>query len=707
MGKIKFAFNAKIIFIIGTILLIIFLVLLVPMDFFTHGFYCNSVNYEDISEEDKIGSINLADGSYSIKFSPQKKHFAGFEFIFTSIQENASGNINVQVSNRTGAVIETVRLKLSDIENSVWYIVKTTGNYEKGGIYTLEIASENCNIDPCMQLCGNRYLSPEILEDHLLIAFGYSEPVFQSVEKVLIFLGALSIWGFFFSEIILSETKLKYGRQGALFIALTVVLCWNYMYNSFDEENKGLFAGFQADSETLVSGMIRADSQHLETDSYGLGRYYGILVYDSYTGSFLNNENWENGYHREKPMVCISDNIYTQETAVIGNQIQFSSGDIFKIIGTGLLEDEEGWRYLVLDSQDVLDPAQFGSLEAVKFINDAGQELPQGKASAYLSQYGLQGKIFRYLAGIIGENLTFYHFLCSFAAANIFSMIILLLWRKYNGLMAACYGVTFLLSPWIVNFARNLYWVEFTWFLPMLTGLICSIWIKKKWIRIACYVGAFFTVAIKCLCGYEYLTAIMLGMISFLLIDWVLVLIDKNKEEKQLLFKTIFFMGISALLGFAAAICIHARLRGNGNIAEGIQSIIETDVLRRTGAGNLNDFDPVFWPSLNASIWDACKKYFHFYTDIIAGIDNNMFPLLCGIPFVIFFSDYYRKKLQIDQLVMYIVFFLVSVSWFILGKSHSYIHTHMNYVLWYFGYIQICFYIIIRKILNVLKKGKV
>ena len=45
---------------------------------------------------------------------------------------------------------------------------------------------------------------------------------------------------------------------------------------------------------------------------------------------------------------------------------------------------------------------------------------------------------------------------------------------------------------------------------------------------------------------------------------------------------------------------------------------------------------------------------------------------------------------------MFIVFLGTTLSWFILGKAHSYVHTHMNYVLWYFGFIQICLYIIIK-----------
>ena len=59
---------------------------------------------------------------------------------------------------------------------------------------------------------------------------------------------------------------------------------------------------------------------------------------------------------------------------------------------------------------------------------------------------------------------------------------------------------------------------------------------------------------------------------------------------------------------------------------------------------------------------------------------------------------------------MFIVFLCTTLSWFVLGKAHSYIHTHMNYVLWYFGFVQISIYIIIKficeKIYEVASKEK-
>ena len=119
--------------------------------------------------------------------------------------------------------------------------------------------------------------------------------------------------------------------------------------------------------------------------------------------------------------------------------------------------------------------------------------------------------------------------------------------------------------------------------------------------------------------------------------------------------------------------------------------------------GDKNKFARVYWNSFDASIFEVCCKYFNFSTNIISGIPGKLFPLLSIAPLAIFAYDYRQGKLSIECLSMYIVFFLTCISWFVLAKSHSYIHTHMNYVLWYFGFVQICLYVCTIKCTEIYK----
>lgn len=91
--------------------------------------------------------------------------------------------------------------------------------------------------------------------------------------------------------------------------------------------------------------------------------------------------------------------------------------------------------------------------------------------------------------------------------------------------------------------------------------------------------------------------------------------------------------------------------------------------------------------------------YFTFKTPIILGLSGDVFPLLCLVPVIIFTFEAYHGKLDTTNVALYVIFFLASISWFCLAKSHSYIHLHLNFVLWYFGFVQVCLYTICRKII--------
>lgn len=316
----------------------------------------------------------------------------------------------------------------------------------------------------------------------------------------------------------------------------------------------------------------------------------------------------------------------------------------------------------------------------------------------YVSQYGLQGHVFSFLYNKF--NIPFWGLkaICCILLAIIIVAICIFINKKYNKLMAIIFYITFLLSPWVVAFARNLYWVEFTWFLPVLFGLILSIYTEKKKILIPCI---FLSIFIKCLCGYEYITSIMMMTVSFFVIDFI---ITKDKKKRTEALKITLIVGIVCLLAFAMALCVHATLRGNGNILEGLKSIYKTDVLRRTIIVSDNvEFPEVYKKSLEAGVIETVLKYFTWHTDIILGINGQYFKIIITLTAVIIIYNILNKnKNCYRDLTMFIIFLITSISWYILGKSHSYIHTTMNYVLWYFGFIQICFYIIIQFIMRII-----
>ncbi len=307
---------------------------------------------------------------------------------------------------------------------------------------------------------------------------------------------------------------------------------------------------------------------------------------------------------------------------------------------------------------------------------------------SYKSQFGLQGFVFSFLYNKLRIPFFIMKFICCLLLAIILLTICYLISYKYDKIMGIVFYITFLLSPWIVSFARNLYWVEFTWFLPMLLGLLLSTNYKKKKIIIP---SIYVSILIKCLCGYEYISTIMLSTILFFIVDLFEV---KGKEKRKEIIKTMILVGITCLIAFFTALCIHGYLRGNGNVFQGIKDIYKQDIIRRTLIhAEKDDFDQVYWESFDASVIKTLRKYTIWNTDIIQCISGNNFMLVIGLTiFILMFNFINKIKHYYRDIIMFILFLSTTLSWLILAKSHSYIHTHLNFVLWYFGFIQFCLY---------------
>lgn len=431
-----------------------------------------------------------------------------------------------------------------------------------------------------------------------------------------------------------------------LLIIMAFALVANYMsnftFNITGKYNRS-FENFQEDSESLVTGPLYAEKFGIEgLNGYGLGRFSSSLgVYYSNTMKAKDNAYWEKGYSQKEPAIIISSNECTKNLIKDLKKIQFEKGSIFYVTNT---IKENKYFIIKLDSKDILTYNDSGNIENITFINEERERNKALCLNEYRSQFGLQGKIFKKLSNFISPdinyNIKILHVLCSIAAAIVFIIIVVLIFIKYGLLMATIFYLTFLLSPWIVNFARNLYWVEFTWFMPMAVGLFCSLKINYYKYRIFCYIAAFFTILIKCLCGYEYISTIMLSLVMFLIIDFILSILNRDRNNSVLIGKIILIFSIIALLGFIVSLCIHAPLKSNGDIVEGLKKIYFDDVLRRTIGGDNLNFAPEYSKSFEVSVLEVIMTYLKFDSSILTGIPSSMFPILSGVPLLIFIYDY-------------------------------------------------------------------
>ena len=172
----------------------------------------------------------------------------------------------------------------------------------------------------------------------------------------------------------------------------------------------------------------------------------------------------------------------------------------------------------------------------------------------------------------------------------------------------------------------------------------------------------------------------------------------------MILLRATFFVGLAALMGFVVAIMIHGYIRGDGNMIAGIKEIYASDVLRRTLGGQSGNFSDVYAESLEAPIWYVIARYCLFQTPLLLGIPGIIFIPLVILSFGMLVYGVVRKKRPGDMMALYVWLGLMCISWFVLGKAHSYIHTFLNFVMWYMGFVQMICYVPIQAIVDVARK---
>jgi hypothetical protein len=308
----------------------------------------------------------------------------------------------------------------------------------------------------------------------------------------------------------------------------------------------------------------------------------------------------------------------------------------------------------------------------------------------YRSQYGVQSVFFSWL-----NSYQVFKDLSSLQGVNVSLLAIVIIAlgfcyaRIYGFLFASIFLLTMIGSPWIISFSRNLYWVSFLWFLPALFATLIYLNKNIYW-RVFFALCVVLSIFIKSLAGYEYLSSITLFACS---VFCVAPFFNGPKHALRKNLTLCILVFLACVLGFVCALLVHAGMRGD-TIYSGLVNIVEQDVKRRTYAESTS-FGPALEGALSSSPFSVVFTYIEVWaTPLIFGIPGSFFKYL--IVFVIFgflCRAAISKKLDKKYLVMIVFFFSVPVSWFVLAKGHSFVHTHMNYVLWYFGFVQALLYV--------------
>ncbi len=353
----------------------------------------------------------------------------------------------------------------------------------------------------------------------------------------------------------------------------------------------------------------------------------------------------------------------------------------------------------------------------------------QGVFDEYRSQFGLQLYLYNFIAKKINYDARFLQAFSSFLMSLIVSCFFIIIKSEFSRKHAFAFCIPLIISPWVVVFAKNLYWVEAAWYLPTIVAFLFG---KNAFMSFknAAILGSmlFLTFLIKMLCGYEYITTIALSACVP-----IMYYATKYRIKAIKLFYMLLLAGSSFLSAFLLALVIHAHSLSsdsyNGfneiyfNAAKRV-AISNPELAAREAckySENPSECKKIYINSLTSNGFAVAGKYFsipHFLpwidrfdrpwidqlnsSSAIKILLKKATTIINNLGFIIFcifvFFKAFKGKSPLSAAIF--VAFSAALSWYVLAKGHSYIHTHMNYVLWYLPFIPLSMLLFIKKKIN-------
>lgn len=301
--------------------------------------------------------------------------------------------------------------------------------------------------------------------------------------------------------------------------------------------------------------------------------------------------------------------------------------------------------------------------------------------SLYTPQFGFQGNIYSFIYKKLNiKNINFlYNINTLLLVIMIFFFLnyILLELGTFSMVLA---GLSLVLYPTLLLISKSMYWIIWITYLPMVATMYL---IKSnrgiKWY----FYSSFVLVLLKCLCGYELISTILVNM-ELPIIYYGL----KNYKERKENIKKVIFSFLGGILGFVVAVLSHLlRLYKLTNNFQKAKFLFLSPIKYRTNLFYdiefLNKIQPELKESLDISNIKIIVKYL---------LEPRPIPIILILIIYIYISlQDLKKKKNIDIIFIIYLSLLGVFSWLILAKGHSYTTLHIVYLLWNIPFLFLTF----------------
>ena len=235
-------------------------------------------------------------------------------------------------------------------------------------------------------------------------------------------------------------------------------------------------------------------------------------------------------------------------------------------------------------------------------------------------------------------------------------------------------------SGWVVLFGKSVYWQMWSWYAPFVLGL----WFSRGMFesgggrpgardRPVLALAAFLLVLVKCLMGYEYVSAVLVASV----LPFAYHLFGGAGVRAV---GPGACVALGGLAGFLCALGVHLVLLASE--VDDPTGVLRAVVMRRTGLfGISEDVGPVLREGLEADL----SRMIGGYLFGGRGLKEGWLLLLSFLAALLSWGAglFRRDRRLLALLAVSAVSLAGPFSWFVLAKGHSHHHFHMNYVLWH------------------------
>jgi len=325
--------------------------------------------------------------------------------------------------------------------------------------------------------------------------------------------------------------------------------------------------------------------------------------------------------------------------------------------------------------------------------------------SPYMSQIGGQGILFSLLDSLLPispqRKLKLFYLLTSLLTAIALSSIVLWFYLEFGMIVAISVACSMVFSQWLTIFGRNLWWSIWAFYLPMILVMFLFRYKGTQLYNSFRSLGIVVVVSvlIKCIInGYEYITTTLIMMTIPFVYYSVLFRFGFRKFIRGMVLSVVCSFAAVLLSFMVLSVQIYCV---KGEVSAGVEHILFS--FGKRTYGDVKDYSESYRNSLQSNVIDVTVKYARgIFFDLNNYISTSN-SLVSNVVFKVRYKYLLVLFMGMSVLVIYLkknnmsgegrlkegalvvatwVSVLAPLSWYVIFKAHSSIHTNINYIVW-------------------------